>query len=122
MVPLRSMLRHRAAIRSEVPARLLYSSRSLSDVIYGDELARLSASDEVDVRLTLTREAPEEWTGYRRRIDADLLREVALPPHELPLIYVCGPTAFVETAASGLVALGHDPGRIRTERFGPTGS
>ena len=117
VVPFRSMLRHRAAAGSDVPARLLYSSRSLDEVIYRGELDGLGA----DVRLTLTRERPEGWTGYARRIDAELLAEVAWPPVERPLVYVCGPTAFVEVAAEALVALGHDPGRIKTERFGATG-
>ena len=117
VVPFRSMLRHRAAVGSSAPARLLYSSRSLDEVIYRDELERLGA----DVRLTLTREQPDGWTGYGRRIDADLLAEVAWPAEERPLVYVCGPTAFVEVAASSLVGLGHDAGRIKTERFGATG-
>jgi ferredoxin-NADP reductase len=121
VVPLRCMLRHRAAAGSDAPARLLYSARALREVIYRDELERLAAGDGVDVRFTLTRERPEDWTGYARRIDAELLGEVAWPPDEQPLTYVCGPTAFVETAANALVALGHDAGRIRTERFGPTG-
>ena len=116
VVPFRSMLRHRAAAGSDVPARLLYSSRSLDEVIYRDELEGLA-----DVRLTLTREQPAAWTGYARRIDAELLAEVAWPPEERPLVFVCGPTAFVEVAASSLVALGHDPARIKTERFGATG-
>ena len=90
-------------------------------MIYRDELARLGARDEVEISFTLTREAPEGWRGYRRRIDAELLREIAWPPQEQPLVYVCGPTAFVEAAATGLVELGHDAGRIKTERFGPTG-
>ena len=117
VVPFRSMLRHRAAVGSSAPARLLYSSRSLDEVIYRDELEGLGA----DVRFTLTREQPESWTGYARRIDAELLAEVAWPAEERPLVYVCGPTAFVEVAASALVALGHEPGRIKTERFGATG-
>jgi ferredoxin-NADP reductase len=117
VVPFRSMLRHRAAAGSDVPARLLYSSRSLDEVIYGDELE----ASRADVRFTLTREQPGGWTGYARRIDAELLAEVAWPPEERPLVYVCGPTAFVEVAAESLVGLGHDPGRIKTERFGATG-
>jgi ferredoxin-NADP reductase len=122
IVPLRAMLRHRAAIGSTVPVRLLYSSRALHEVIYRDELARLAAHDELDVRFTLTRERPDGWKGYARRIDRDLLDEVSWPVKEQPLVYVCGPTAFVETAADALVELGHDAGRIRTERFGPTGT
>jgi ferredoxin-NADP reductase len=101
-------------------ARLLYSARSLEDVIYRDDLNRLAACDEIDVRLTLTRESPEGWMGHRGRVDKSLLEEVAWLPDEQPLTYVCGPTGFVEAAAGGLVELGHDPGRIRTERFGPT--
>jgi ferredoxin-NADP reductase len=121
IVPLRAILRHRAAVRSSVPARLLYSSRTLEDVIYRDDLNRLAAYDEVDVRMTLTREWPEGWRGHRGRVDKALLEEVAWLPQEGALTYICGPTGFVETAADGLVALGHDPSRIRTERFGPTG-
>jgi len=121
IAPLRSMVRHRVATDSSVPVRLLYSARTLDDVIYRDELARLADYDGVDVRFTLTREWPEGWRGYRRRIDREILEEVAWPQHEQPLVYICGPTAFVEVAASTLVELGHDAGRIRTERFGPTG-
>ncbi len=121
IVPLRAMLRHRAAADSTVPARLLYSSRSLGDVIYRDDLNRLAADDEVDIQLTLTRQWPAEWKGHRGRVDRELLAEVAWPVDEGALTYICGSTGFVEAAANGLVELGHDPGRIRTERFGATG-
>lgn len=122
VVPFRSMLRHHAAAASTVPVRLLYSSRSFGALIYRDELARLGASPHVDVFYTLTREWPEDWKGHRRRIDQKLLREVSWQPGERPLVYICGPTTFVEMAADLLVAMGHEPGRIKTERFGPTGS
>jgi ferredoxin-NADP reductase len=118
IAPLRAMLRHRAATDSTVPVRLLYSARTLDEVIYRDEFARVAAFDEVDIRFTLTREWPEGWRGYRRRIDRDMLAEIAWPPDERPLVYICGPTAFVEVAAGTLVDLGHDPGQIKTERFG----
>jgi len=121
VAPFRSIVRHHLAVDSDVRLRLLYSARTLDDVLYRDELDRLAASHDVDIRLTLTREWPDGWSGYRGRIDGALLAEVAWPADERPLVYVCGPTAFVETAASALVDLGHDPGRIRTERFGPTG-
>jgi ferredoxin-NADP reductase len=122
VVPLRAMLRHRAAVRSTVPTRLLYSSRSLGDVIYRDDLNRLAAYDEVDIRLTLTREWPAEWKGHRGRVDEQLLSEVAWPTEDGALTYICGSTGFVEAASNGLVELGHDPARIRTERFGATGA
>ena len=120
VVPFRSIVRHRAEVDSDVPLRLLYSARSLDDVLYREELERLAASG-LDVHLTLTRAWPEGWQGYRGRIDGELLADVAWPPDERPLVYVCGPTAFVETAASTLVELGYDAARIRTERFGATG-
>jgi ferredoxin-NADP reductase len=120
VVPLRAMLRHHRAVASRVPLRLLYSARSLEEVIYRDELMRVAPGDEIDVRFTLTRTQPEGWDGYARRIDQELLAEVAWPVDARPLVYVCGPTGFVETAADVLVSLGHDAGRIRTERFGPT--
>jgi ferredoxin-NADP reductase len=122
VVPLRSILRHHRAVSSAVPVRLLCSERRLEDVIYRDELARYAEDDPVDVHFTLTREQPEGWSGYGRRIDRELLDDVSWPPSARPLVYVCGPTGFVETAASALVALGHEPLRIRTERFGPTGT
>ena len=122
VVPFRAMLRHRTAVHSTLGARLLYSARSMADVIYREELSRLADSGVADVVFTLTREWPAEWTGYRRRIDMELLRAVSWTPAERPLVYVCGPSAFVESAANALVDLGHDASRIRTERFGPTGS
>jgi ferredoxin-NADP reductase len=118
IVPLMAMARQRAADGDDVPTRLLYSARSLEDVIYRDELAELSR-DEFDVAYTLTREQPAGWTGYARRVDRDLLAEVA--PEGLALTFVCGPTPFVEAVAEAMVELGHDPHRIKTERFGPTG-
>ena len=122
IVPLMAMLRHRAAVGSTIPTRLLYSSRSSDDVIYRDELERLvKSSTLLEVVQTLTRVQPPGWTGYARRIDTQMLREVAWPLDQRPLMFICGPTPFVETAAASLVALGHDPARIKTERFGPTG-
>jgi ferredoxin-NADP reductase len=121
IVPFRAMLRHCAAVGSAVEVRLLYSSRALSDVIYREELVRLGHRDELDVRFTLTRESPEGWRGHRGRIDRNLLDEISWAPTQQPLIYVCGPSGFVETAAAALVAGGHKPTAIRTERFGPTG-
>jgi len=122
IVPFRAMLRHWAAGPREVPVRMLYSSRGLEEVIYRDELTRLSADDRLNVHFTLTREWPDDWQGHRGRVDRQLLDELAWSPAESPLVYVCGPTAFVEAVAEALVEAGHEPGRIRTERFGPTGS
>ena len=114
IVPLMAMLRVRRAAGAMVPAKLLYSARTAADVIYRDELADIGA----DIVQTLTRAQPPGWQGYSRRVDLELLREVAYPPEESPRVFVCGPTSFVEAVAEGLVALGHRPGRIRTERFG----
>ncbi|HXA28065.1 MAG TPA: ferredoxin reductase [Candidatus Angelobacter sp.] len=120
--PLMAMVRHRARAESTVPARLIYSSRSLDDVIYRAELDRLAEMrDGLEVVHTLTRARPAGWSGYGRRIDGAMLAEVAWPPDDAPLVYVCGPTPLVESVAEALVGLGHDAARIRTERFGPTG-
>jgi ferredoxin-NADP reductase len=122
IVPLMAMIRHRAASGSITPTRLLYSSRSLEDVIYKEELDRLaSAGDGLTVAHTLTRKQPEGWTGYSRRIDTAMLAEVAWPKAHEPIVYVCGPTRLVEGVASLLVDMGYDPASIKTERFGPTG-
>ena len=122
VAPLMAMIRHRDAAGSKVPTRLLFSSRSFDEIIFREELDRLTAADAMlEVFHTLTRSQPPGWGGYRRRIDGAMLAEVAWSPAERPLIYVCGPTRLVEAVASTLVELGHEPARIWTERFGPTG-
>jgi len=122
VVPLRAILRHRAQIGSAVPARLLYSARSPAELIYREELERDGALDAgVAVWFTLTREQPADWSGYGRRVDDELLREVAWPADARPLVYLCGPNGFVEAVADRLVRLGHDAARIRIERFGASG-
>jgi ferredoxin-NADP reductase len=118
VVPLMAMARHRARIGSETPMRLVYSSRTWTDVVYRDELETLG----IEIVHTLTREQPPDWTGYSRRIDRDLLAEIAWPASESPRVYVCGSTRFVDAAADGLLELGYDAAWIRTERFGATGS
>ncbi|HEX7263575.1 MAG TPA: ferredoxin reductase [Candidatus Dormibacteraeota bacterium] len=122
IAPLMAMIRHRAAIGSKTPTRLLYSSRSLEDVIYKAELDRLaSADDGLTVAHTLTRKQPDGWAGYSRRIDSAMLAEVVWPKSQAPIVYVCGPTPLVESVATLLVDMGFDPASIKTERFGPTG-
>jgi ferredoxin-NADP reductase len=121
VVPLMAMLRARVAAAADVPVRMLLSSRSQDEVIYREELERVAAGPGIEVTHTFTRSQPPGWTGHTRRVDRDMLAEVAWPPGAAPQIFVCGPTGFVETAADALVSLGHDPHAIRTERFGPTG-
>lgn len=119
LVPLMSMLRTRRAVGSVSPFRLLVSVRTPQDALYADELATL----EPDVAITrvYTRTGPSDWDGPVGRVSADILRESCFPPEENAHVFVCGPTPFVEVVADTLVDLGHDPDRIRTERFGPTG-
>jgi ferredoxin-NADP reductase len=122
VVPLMAMLRHRARAGSGIPTRLLFSSRHLEEIIYRGELdALVGAGDGLEVSHTLTRSQPAGWTGYSRRIDDRMLAEELEPLGSSARVYVCGPTALVETAANALVRLGLPPDRVRTERFGPTG-
>ena len=129
IAPLAAMIRHRkatdnanGAASNTIPTRLLYSSRSREDAAFADELDRLAADDpSLEVFHAFTREQPPGWTGYERRIDAEMLGEVSFTPDEKPLAFVCGPTPLVEGVATALVDLGHDPVQVKTERFGPTG-
>jgi ferredoxin-NADP reductase len=126
VVPLMAMLRHRAAVKSNAPATLLYSSRTAEDIIYRAELDRLAEQNNADgdgftLVHTLTRGQPAGWNGLKRRIDRDMLQSVGFAPDLKPRIFVCGPTPFVETAAHSLRAIGHAAQLIKTERFGPTG-
>jgi ferredoxin-NADP reductase len=120
IVPLMAMIRHRAVTGSDADTRLLFSSRSWDDIIYREELERLGGNGLTVVH-TLTRMQPPDWTGYARRVDGEMLAEVGPAASEQPLAYICGPTPFVESVATGLVELGHEPHRVKTERFGATG-
>ncbi len=122
LVPLMAMLRHRNAQADSTEARLLVSSRSLDDLLYAEELERMGEQQGVTVQITLTRAQPPDWKGLARRVDAQMLSELGLSPQECPLVFLCGPTAFVEHTADALVELGHAPERIHAERFGPSGS
>jgi ferredoxin-NADP reductase len=121
VVPLMAMLRHHARVQSTAAMHLVYSARTLDDVLYRDELQSLADGRHRAATFTLTREESSGWTGNRGRVDADLLGAVAWPPEVRPHCYVCGPTPFVEAVSGALVGLGHDPSRVKTERFGPTG-
>ena len=121
VAPLMSMLRYRATVGGAIPATLLYSSRSWEEIIYREELERLSADPALRVIHTLTRSHPEGWDGYTRRVDAAMLGDAAGEPEPGRIAYVCGPTQFVENVARDLVALGYPPEQVKTERFGPTG-
>jgi ferredoxin-NADP reductase len=120
MVPLISMLRHRAARESDVEAHVLVSARTAADVLFRDELDGYAGAG-VDVRVTLTRAWPDDWAGWTGRVDRERLEIVVPAAAREPRVFVCGPTGFVEHVAALLVELGHDPHAIRTERFGPTG-
>ena len=121
VAPLMAMLRARVRTSSDVPVRYLSSARSHDDVIYRSELESISSeAEDVEVLHTLTRSQPPNWAGLTGRVDRVMLAQHVWPAFTRPLCYVCGPTGFVETVATNLVALGHQPGRIKTERFGPT--
>ena len=123
IVPLMSMLRHRDSTARHVQTFLLYSSRSLDDVIYREELDALAeAGNGLQVAHTFTRSAPEGWDGYARRVDVEMLSDVFNRLGAIGRAYICGPDGFVETAANALVDAGVSPERVRTERFGPTGT
>jgi ferredoxin-NADP reductase len=120
IVPLMAMARARVQAASSVPMRMLVSSRTIEEIVYRDELERLGRSGLM-VTHTLTRAAPTDWPGYRGRVDERMLAEVVWPVDRAAVTFVCGPTSFVESVAADLLTLGHAPGSIKTERFGPTG-
>lgn len=118
LVPVMAMLRHRVAAGAETPVRLIVSARTLADVLYGDELVELSSHPGVEITRALTRERPAGWSELDRRIDAAALEQFGWSPAERPKIFVCGSSGLVESVGNALVALGHPPSSVRTERFG----
>jgi len=121
IVPLMSMIRSRKAAGSAAPFRLLYSVREPAAVFYSDELQALTENEGLRLTYAYTRVAPKDWPIAPARIDTTLITNATWPSNLGPTCYVCGPTSFVEIATSLLIASGHSPERIRTERFGPTG-
>ena len=117
VVPLMSMIR---AIEGRVPVRLIYSVRSPADALYVAELSERARVSPLTLTYLYTRRAPEGVPAGR--INAGVVEAAGWPPEAKPAIFVCGPTGFVEAAADLLVAAGHDPGTVKTERFGPTGT
>jgi ferredoxin-NADP reductase len=121
VVPLMAMIRARGTAHGKQPFRLIYSVRTPEDACYAPELTRRVRDEHgLDVRYVYTRKTPDGWPAPPKRIDVPTINTYGWPPDFEPDCYVCGPTTFVETAADILVALGHDPKRIRTERFGGT--
>jgi ferredoxin-NADP reductase len=118
VVPMMSMLRHRAARASTVPAHLLVSTRTFAEAIYRSELDAIGPREGLEITWTFTRVPPPGWTGLTGRIDADVLAATVPAPSAAPQIFVCGPNPFVERATSLLVMAGHDPRSIKAERFG----
>lgn len=122
IAPLASILAHRAVAARCLPTQVLYSVRTTQDILFKERLEAWRRDDPaLALSVTLTRSAPTDWTGYRRRIDAAMLRDVSFEMSDMPLAYVCGPTTMVEAAADALVRVGYPAERIRTERFGPSG-
>jgi ferredoxin-NADP reductase len=122
VVPLMAMVRHRDRRHLRTAMRLLYSSRSEEDLLFRGELDTLAAAaDGFEVTYTLTRESRPGWSGFRRRVDGQMLADVGFPERQRGLAFVCGPTPFVEAVSKSLVLLGYPPGLVKTERFGPTG-
>ncbi len=121
LVPLMAMIRTRAAAGTRQPFRLVHSVRTPADALYADELRRRVRDDGgLDVHHVHTREAPPDRAAPSGRLGVATLNTHGWPPDFAPACFVCGPTAFVETAADILVALGHHPRRVKTERFGGT--
>jgi len=122
IVPLMAMIRSRALAGSTAPFRLLYSVRKPEAVLYREELQALSDQDHsLGLTYAYTRIGPKDWPRPAGRIDAALIANTTWPSKLVPTCYVCGPTSFVESTAGLLTAIGNNPDKIRTERFGPTG-
>ena len=117
VAPLMAMLRARAQVGTGGPFRLIYSVRTPDDVYYADELRTTS---DAEVTVVYTRVAGDS-ARPPHRVDAADLAAHGWSPETQPTSYVCGPTPFVEAVAMLLTDAGHDPARIRTERFGASG-
>jgi ferredoxin-NADP reductase len=121
VVPLFAMAEAHARAMDATAFRLLYSVRTPVDAFFGRELAEFAmapAPATLELDYVYTRQAPPDSPRPPGRLTADLVAQLTWPAEVGPRVFVCGPTPFVETVANWLVAAGHAPGAIRTERFG----
>ncbi len=118
VVPLFAMAEAHAAAGDPARFRLLYSVRTPDDRFFADELRGLEGAVRLESSYRYTRVAPTGSAEPPGRVTRELLAAVTWPAELAPAVYVCGPTPFVEAVADWLVALGHEPRAIRTERFG----
>jgi ferredoxin-NADP reductase len=119
VAPFLAMLGHHRHTAGTVAVRLLYSVRDDEDLI---GRAELEPRQGVEIDLAYTRAAPPGWSGAVGRVTPESLAARTFSADQQPAVFVCGPTGFVETVTRTLTDLGHDPRRIRTERFGGMGA
>jgi ferredoxin-NADP reductase len=112
IVPLMAMLRLARGTQPSPPVRLVVSVRSPGDLYYAGELPGPEAT------VVYTRQAPDAARRPPGRLTADDLAPLIRPD---ATAYVCGSSGFADHASHLLVDLGLPTGRIRVERFGPTG-
>ena len=120
VVPLVSMLRHRAAQHSRVPTLLFYSARIWDEVIFRDELLALhDKRDGFELAFAITREPARRPVDFARRLDMPIIAELLQRlPANPGIAFICGANRFVEQASQGLIDAGLPAPLIRTERFG----
>jgi ferredoxin-NADP reductase len=120
VVPLMSMLRTHAAAGHPARMHLLYSVAAPEASLYRSELGAFAQRGALTYLYT-RRPPPLERRPPGRVTRGDLTTH-AVPPAEQPACFVCGPTSFVEVVLEHLVAIGHDPARLRAERYGERGT
>lgn len=113
IAPIRAMLMRAASMRG-LTLSLAYSARSSREFAFLREIVAMRRHG-MRMLLTATREAPESWKYERGRLNATRLASLVETPGTL--CFVCGPPALVEDVPRGLMKLGVDESRIRTEIF-----
>ncbi|MEV0953854.1 ferredoxin reductase [Promicromonospora sp. NPDC050249] len=120
LVPVMAMARARREAGDRTPFRLIYSVRTSEDQLYTKELEQLVArGDGFEATTIFTRAVSLTALRGPRRLTDSELASWGWPAELEPRVYVCGPTGFVEAVSRMVVTQGHDPARVRTERFGP---
>jgi ferredoxin-NADP reductase len=117
ITPMISMLCYIDDLELDTAVTLLYCVRTGADIIFENELSRLSTSlANFKYELCLSRPDPT-WKGRSGRLTEEFVSQ-SVTDLDSPTFFLCGPYGFMDSARHFLLTLGVTQDRILQESFG----